>query len=578
MDEHSHRETSGEAVLRAALRRLEALVEHANDPILVIDEDERVLYASPAATAFVGSAEVTVAGLLDRMPDDDGGRARRAWRQLLDGDARSTRVLVRVDRADGRRRQLLMTFADLRDNDAVAGIVVSGRDLSDELTARARLEHQATHDALTGLANRELLLEQLRTATDARESDGAVLLLLDLLGMSGVNDRVGHRTGDLLLRAVAQRLQDAVEPGTMVARTSGDEFAVLVAGAVDEADAAALGERFARLFDRPFLTPGGGTVLLRAQVGVAAATSEGTTPASLLRDATLALGAAQSSSGSAVRVCEPALRAAEERRLAMEYELATPDVLEGLTLVFQPVLDLHDDHVRGFEALVRWQHERFGIVEPEEFVPVAERNGAIIPIGAWVLAEATAQLAAWDAAGITAGECLAVNISARQLLDIELAPTLERALRATSIAPSRLILEITETALADQSTVTTQTVAALAALGVGIHIDDFGMGYSSFAQLGRFPFQGLKIDRSFITPLGVRDDAVPVLTALMSIARAQGLEVTAEGVVNADQVTQLRALGCQRGQGYHWARPLLAADVPAWLDERRRAPAAVRPG
>jgi diguanylate cyclase (GGDEF)-like protein len=519
-----------------------------------------------------------VADLLGRMPDEDAGRARRAWRQLLDGDAPSARVLVRVTRADGRERQLLMTFADLRAHEAVAGIVVSGRDLSDELTARARLEHHATHDALTGLANRELLLEQLRSATDARESDGAVLLLLDLLGMSGVNDRVGHRTGDLLLRAVAQRLKDAVEPGTMVARTSGDEFAVLVPGAVDDAEATALGERFVHLFDRPFLTPGGGSVLLRAQVGVAAATSGGTTPASLLRDATLALGAAQSSSGTAVRVCGPELRAAEERRLAMEYELATPGVIEGLTLVFQPVVDLDDGDVCGFEALVRWQHDRFGIVEPEEFVPVAERNGAIVRIGAWVLAKATAQLAAWDAAGITAGECLAVNISARQLLDVELAPTLERALVATGIDPARLILEITETALADESTVTSQTVAALAALGVSIHIDDFGMGYSSFAQLGRFPFQGLKIDRSFITPIGVTADAVPVLTALMNIARAQGLEVTAEGVENADQVAQLCALGCRRGQGYHWARPLLAADVPAWLHEHRRPPAAVRPG
>jgi diguanylate cyclase (GGDEF)-like protein/PAS domain S-box-containing protein len=578
MAEDRRRNATLEAELRASLQRLEALVEHASDPILVIDERRRVRYVSPAAVAFLGSDEVSVPALMRRIPEEDADRARRAWQDLLEGGERSRRVLVRVQRADGRTRQLLMTFSDLRDHEAVAGIVVTGRDLSDELTAHARLEHQATHDALTGLANRELLLQQLRSLTDPRDSAGAVLMLLDLLGMSGVNDRVGHRTGDILLRSVAQRLRDAAGPGATVARTSGDEFAVLVPGPIDEPAAAALGTDLLHLFDRPFPTPGGGSVLLRAQVGVASAAGGDTTPASLLRDATLALSAAQSSPGAGVRVCGPDLRAAEERRLAMEYELATPGVIDGLTLVFQPVIDLRDDHVCGFEALVRWEHERFGVVEPEEFVPVAERNGAIIPIGAWVLAAATAQLAAWDAAGVTRDEFLAINISARQLLDVQLVASLDHALRTTRISPSRLILEITETALADESTVSTQTVAALAALGASVHIDDFGMGYSSFAQLGRFPFQGLKIDRSFVTPLGITDDAVPVLTTLMNLARAQGLEVTAEGVERAEQAAQLRALGCRRGQGYLWARPLLASDVPDWLRARHAAPTAIRSG
>ncbi len=573
-------EPTHEDRLRASLLRLEALVEHATDPILVIDEDRRVAYLSPAASDFLGSDQVTAEDLLSRLHHDDATRARRLWQELLDGDLRTTRMLLRLERADGRPRQLLTTFTDLRDNAAVGGIVVSSRDLTDELTARARLEHQTTHDDLTGLANRELLIEELRTATDPRQRRGVGLVLLDLLGMSGVNERVGLRTGDLLLRAVAQRLSEEVADGATVARTSGDEFAVLVHGPTDACDPVALGERFVRLFDQPFVTPGGGTVLLRAQVGAAAAISSETTPAGLLRDATLALSAAREDDGSAVRVCGPQLRAAEERRLAMEYELATPGVVDGLTLVFQPVMDLREDRVCGFEALVRWQHERFGLVEPEEFVPVAERNGTIVPIGSWVLHAATDQLATWDAAGVTTDECLAINVSARQLLDIDLAPTFERALIRTGIDPGRLILEITETALADESTVTNQTVAALADLGAAIHIDDFGMGYSSFSQLARFPFQGLKIDRSFVTPLGVSDGAVPMLTAMLNLARAQGLEVTAEGVEHAAQALQLRALGCGRGQGYHWSRPLSADDVPSWLQERERETvrSADRPG
>lgn len=578
LQQAEERAASLEAALGTSLRRFEALVEHASDPMVVIAEDRSVSYLSPAAAGFLGTDTATVPELLARLPTEDAIRARTVWRQLLDEDETTVRLLVRIARADGRHRELMLTFADLRAHDAVRGIVVTGRDLSDELTARARLEHQTTHDALTGLANRYLLLDQLRFATDPRTPAGAVLLLLDLLGMSGINDRVGYRTGDVLLRSVGRRLTETAGPDALIARTSGDEFAVLLPAPDDGTTAAELGQRYARLFDRPFPTPGGGAVLLRAQVGVAVTNGVATTPAALLRDATLALSAARESSGTAVRVCGPELREAEVRRLAMEYELATPDVTDELSLVFQPVIDLRDGQVCGFESLVRWQHERFGVVEPEEFVPVAERNGAIVGIGAWVLASAATQLAAWDAAGVTTTEFLAINVSARQLLDVDLAPTLAEVLADTGVEPSRLILEITETALADESTVTTQTVAALAAQGVSIHIDDFGMGYSSFAQLGRFPFKGLKIDRSFVAPLGVKADAVPVVTALLNISRAQGLEVTAEGVETPEQARRLRSLGCRRGQGYHWSPPMVASDVPAWLAAHGSPSSAVRPG
>ena len=557
-----------QAQLTASHRRFEALVEHASDPIVVMDEDRTPTYLSPAAAAFLGTTHITLSELAALIRPADRELAQTAWSELVAARGGTRQLSVQLRRSDGRARHLAVTMSDLRQLDAVGGIVISARDLTDELTARSRLEHQTTHDGLTGLPNRDLLLDELRRAVDRTRAgqDPYVLLLLDLVGMAGINDRIGHRTGDFLLRSVGQRLQEAVGEQGLVARTSGDEFGVLVPGGATEADAQAVAERFARLFDEPFETPGSrGTVLLRACVGVGLTAAAGGAPTDTLRDATLALSAAEASETGTVRVCDDALRVQEERRLALDYELSTPTILDQLTLVYQPLLDLTDGSIACLETLLRWDHPTLGEISPTEFVPVAERNGAIVPIGTWVLRSACAQLAAWAAEGIGDGVTLAINVSARQLLDIDLVPTLAATLSDTGLDPERIALEITETALADESEVTTATVEAIADLGVRIHIDDFGTGYSSFAQLGRFPFHGLKIDRSFITPLGVESDAVPVLQALLAIAHAQGLEVIAEGVDDEQQAEVLRTLGCPQAQGFLWARPMTAEQVPPFL-------------
>jgi diguanylate cyclase (GGDEF)-like protein/PAS domain S-box-containing protein len=562
--------------LAASHRRFETLVEHANDPIVVLDASAQVAYVSPAAAGFLGVDEISAADLVARVTAQDRDQLRAAWHGLLSGPPTTRRLVVEVTRADGRRRHLALTLSDLRSLEEVNGIVVTARDLSDELAVRARLEHQTTHDGLTGLANRGLLIDELHTfitSSDERPRPGA-LILLDLIGMAGINDRVGHRTGDYLLRAVGRRLSEAVGDRGIVARTSGDEFGVLIASSGGEAAALAMAHELARLFDEPFATPGGGTVLLRARFGAASTTSGSGAPGAVLRDANLALSATQASRTARIRVCDDALRHDEERRLRLEYELSTPNITEQFRLAFQPVVDLTTGHVPGLEALLLWDHPELGTISPAEFVPLAEHNGAIVQIGAWVLRRACEQLAAWDEEGIDPHLQLAVNVSARQLLDVELVPALATTLADTGLAPERIALEITETAIADDSEVTTATVQAIAELGARIHIDDFGTGYSSFAQLGRFPFHGLKIDRSFITPLGVEHDAEPIVAALLAIAGAQGLEVIAEGVDAELQASCLRGLGCRFAQGYLWSQPLPPAAVPAFLARHRRTPGA----
>lgn len=561
--------------LDASQRRFEALVEHAGDPIVVLDDQQRVTYVSPAAAGFLGTPSPSIEDILARVDERDRRRLAAVWSALLAGPEPTRHHIVQVARADGRRRDLAVTLADLRSLDAVAGIVVTARDLTDELTVRSRLEYQTTHDGLTGLANRDLLLDELRRFLDPTRGElrSGALVLFDLIGMAGINDRVGHRTGDYLLRSVARRLQEAVGAEGTVARTSGDEFGVLVGSDPGEAAALALAHDLARLFEEPFATPGGGTLLLRARAGAASTSTSGGTPAGVLRDANLALSAAQASETERIRVCDDALRREEERRLRLEYELSTPTITEQFRLAYQPLVDLRTGAVPCMEALLLWDHPELGEIGPGEFVPLAERNGAIVPIGAWVLRRACEQLAAWDELGVDRRLQLAINVSARQLLDVDLVPTVAGVLADTGLAPERLALEVTETVLADHSDVTTAKLQAMADVGVRIHIDDFGTGYSSFAQLGRLPFHGLKIDRSFVTPLGVDADADPVIAALLAIAAAQGLEVIAEGVDAAVQVAHLRALGCQLAQGYLWSKPLAPEAVPAFLAHLQTVPA-----
>ena len=554
--------------LRDSRRLLEALLAHSADLKLVVDVQGKVLYSSPAAEAFCGATVDRATTYLQTcVHPDDVPLLLSRFDSVLRQPGHVEQVTFRARHETGSWRVLAATLTNHCDVPALGGVVVSAQDRTDELHAHAVADHQAKHDRLTGLANRELLMDHLGAwyAQGARGHGGDALVLLDLQDFASINDRSGHHAGDQLLRTVADRLR-AAAGSNLVARTSGDEFAVAITGPGDEAGAEAKAHELAALFDLPFPSPGGGHISLQVNVGLALRTAAEDAH-DLLRAADIALNDARRSSDHVVRTCTPELRSRLERRLALAHALRQPDVIEQLEVRYQPVVDLRSHELVGVEALLRWQHPEFGAVAPTEFIPIAEGNGAIIPIGTWVLEQVCRQLRVWDRGG-RPGIAASVNIAPAQFLDTGLPRTLGRILADTGLPASRLTLELTESAIADGFHATRLGLQQFKTLGVNITIDDFGTGYSSLGHLRRFPVDGLKIDRSFVAELdGGTEDRSAIVTAILDLARALRLSVVAEGIETEQQLARLTDLGCRLGQGFLWAPALSATDLETatWL-------------
>jgi diguanylate cyclase (GGDEF)-like protein len=421
-----------------------------------------------------------------------------------------------------------------------------------------RVAFQAEHDDLTGLLNRSALLRRVSAVV---AGGGAVRVhLIDLDRFKDVNDAMGHPVGDELLVAVGQRLRRCVR-GLQVARLGGDEFAVIDG----RHDALGLAERLLAAIREPYTAAGRG-VHLEASLGIAEwsdaapAGDPDRVAVDLLRDADAAMYAAKAAGGGAHLFADE-LRRSIVDRVALGRELRDALARDELTLAYQPVVDLRSGIVTHVEALARWDHPQRGPVPPGVFIPIAEASGLMQILGRWVLRTACAQAAAWSRDGFDIGVC--VNVSPQQLDDSTIVRDVSETLRRTRLAPGRLILELTEALFVDDSDAVRGPLEALRAAGSKIAIDDFGTGYSALSYLRRLPVDILKLDRRFLAELGPMD--VAVLTTIVGLAHALGLETIAEGIETSDQRLLLRRLGCGYGQGYHLARPMAAADVPGYL-------------
>ena len=478
--------------------------------------------------------------------------------------------LVRFDEVD---RQVFDTLAHH------ASVALENGRLIDRLHQEARRrEHEARHDALTGLPNRVLFGEQLRARLDAAVAGGAPVAvgLMDLDGFKAVNDTLGHHTGDMVLAETARRLSHAVSlvaPSALVARLGGDEFALLVVGDDTGRDALhALALRVCSELARP-LRAEGVAVDVRASVGFAIRTASLSSSSSLLQAADLAMYAAKAAGGSCVAFHEPSQQRDEQRRQRLATELAAAFGTDQLTIVYQPTGRLRDGEVTGFEALLRWRHPEFGQVLPEEFIPIAERSGQLHDLTMWVLAGAACQAAEWWRDGHRWS--VAVNVSMRSLLHPRLVVTVARAVLEAGCDPAAVTLEITEAdAMRDDERVV-EVMRDLAALGVGLSVDDFGTGYSSLALLQRLPVHEVKVDQRVVRSMVGDAGADAIVRSIVDLAAHLGLEVVAEGVEDQATWDRLRRLGCSRAQGYHLARPMSASDVHPWIASRtdRSAPA-----
>jgi diguanylate cyclase (GGDEF)-like protein/PAS domain S-box-containing protein len=443
-------------------------------------------------------------------------------------------------------------------------------DALERHTADEALRHRVLHDSLTGLPNRLSFIDSLRDALRRGTASGSPVgvLFLDLDHFKLINDSTGHHAGDELLRAIAPRLRAHLRPGDIVARFGGDEFGVLVDRLADEEEAMAIADRVADAFTEPY-SMGGADHFVTASIGVAVARPAGREPVDaelLIRDADAAMYRAKERGRGRCEMFDAEMRAGAVRRLEVERELRHALDRNELELHYQPVVALGNGEIVGLEALVRWRHPERGILDPGEFMEVAEDSGLIEPIGRWVQEVACRQALGWhDLRPDKRPLDISVNLSARQVAHRDLTSSVEEILTSTGLDPVNLRLEITESALVEESTRATTTLQALSEMGVRLVLDDFGTGYSSLAYLNRFPFDALKIDRSFIDGLGIEQERTAIVEAVIGMARALSLDAIAEGVENEVQLAELRRLDCDYGQGHLFSRPLAPEQVTSLL-------------
>jgi diguanylate cyclase (GGDEF)-like protein len=414
-------------------------------------------------------------------------------------------------------------------------------------------------DGLTGLSDRQWFRERLAALLEAPDpADEVAVLMIDLDRFKAVNDSHGHPVGDALLQVVAQRLRSAVRDGDVVSRLGGDEFAVALPAAVA---AEALGARLVDLLSRPYLVEGH-VAIIGASVGIAIGPRDGANAAALVRAADLALYQAKEDGRQVVRVFNQEMDSRARARHVLLDDLRRALALQQFELHYQPQTNLTSRGLVGFEALIRWRHPEHGLVPPDRFIPLAEEMGLIVPIGEWVLRTACREAMSWP------GELtVAVNVSAKQLADRDRLPRIVRAtLDATGLPARRLEVEITESALVRHEKEALHVLHALRAMGVRVSMDDFGTGYSSLSQLRSFPFDKLKIDRSFVRDLSGSDEAIAVVRAIAALGASLGMTTTAEGVETAEQEAMIRADGCTDMQGYLVSRPVPAGDVARLIE------------
>jgi len=455
-------------------------------------------------------------------------------------------------------------------------VVVTHTDVTSRVQAEQASAWQARHDHLTDLPNRAHLHDLIDAELRRPDRGPVTALFLDVDGFKDVNDTLGHEVGDHLLRELATRLTSRTRSQDTVGRLGGDEFVVLCRDC-DVDGALALAERFQGTFDEPFQL-GQRATRLTVSIGVATApaAAAGLRSTDLVRDADLAMYAAKGAGRNRVRVFSPDLRSAVEQRVLVAAELRDAIDDDQLVLHYQPILHLPTGTISGVEALVRWQHPERGLLMPCDFIPLAEQNGVVVPLTRWVLDRAARQNVAWQEAGLSLVS--AVNISAAHFGTGTLVADVHDALEAAGLEPARLVLELTETSVAEDPLRAAAQFAQLRIAGVEVSIDDFGSGFSSLSQLVSIPAGVLKLDRSLIAGTETRrSESAAAIAAVVGLASACGMRSLAEGVETDDQLALVTDLGCTYAQGYHIARPMPAADVPGFLAGRRTATAAARP-
>lgn len=547
------------AELAARERYFQSLGRQSSDIVAVVDPDGTISWVSNA-----------VEGLYGLLPSHFMGSQihERPSLAALSAAIRAGRPEVQWELTDnhGRTRWAHSTISDLRSDDDVGAFVINTRDVTDQVVLEQQLRHQAFHDPLTGLPNRVLFAERLTQALNRARStrELVAVAVIDLNGFKVVNDSHGHHAGDSVLRSVATRLATILGDGVTVARLGGDEFAVLFDRVDSVADAERLGNEIVGHL-RHDVVLGSTTFRTSGSVGVALALpGVEVTVDRLLRDADIAMYRAKSSGSSTAVVFAEEMHQQAQQRYTLESELNMALERDEFRVYYQPVYCLTKNEIRGFEALLRWEHPERGVIGPFDFIPIAEATGLIVPIGEWVLRTAIHQLADWARVFGDKGRLtMAVNVSVGQLRSDRIVELLREEVAAAGIDPTRLTVEITESMVVTEDRAVVERLRAISDLGVRLAIDDFGTGYASIANLRRLPIDVLKIDRQFVAEADVPGENL--LGPIVQIGNAFGLTTVAEGIETVAQLERLRELGYQLGQGYLFAPPVAARSAREML-------------
>ncbi|RYX81964.1 EAL domain-containing protein [bacterium] len=570
--------------------QLARVLQTVTDPIWIFDREGRLHFANPDAALRVFGVDAL---------SFDGARLDEArWKvQSLDGKPlplhdtlfervkKATVPLLNqefsLETTSGHRVALSVSASRLMDaNNEFAGVVASMTDITEHRALQERLSYQVFHDSLTGLANRQLLRNRLEHALAQRSiaSGQLAVLFLDLDNFKFVNDSLGHETGDILLQTTAERLRRIMRSGDTAARQGGDEFVILLESLDNPHHAVEIAGRILESLREPIHIEGH-SLVTPPSLGVAFYEA-GTSADELIRRADGAMYEAKRRGKGRIQIWENSFSGVALGRLQMEDELRRALEQNEFMVFYQPKVDLDSGQTRGVEALMRWQHPTRGLVPPSEFIPIAEETGLIVPMGLWVLRAACTQVAQWNEQNIVPLS-LSVNVSAMQLRppsdsvneagvgNCSLVCGVTNILRETGLEPSCLILEITETVLMGEADSALEILHELRSLGVKLSIDDFGTGYSSLAYLRRFPFDYLKIDRQFVSRLHETPEQGAIVSSMIHLGHALGLQIVAEGTEEWAEVEHLRALGCDLAQGYLFGRPVPAAELMKGIEEAR---------
>jgi diguanylate cyclase (GGDEF)-like protein/PAS domain S-box-containing protein len=558
--------------IRISERRLRGLVQNASDMILICAAPGTITYQSPAAEATWGylSAELLGEPIITFAHPDDRSALRDLWEQVQHAEVTAgftRKIELRLHDSADLWRPTEFAVTNLLSDPAIQGLVVTVRDVTERKAFEQQLTQQAFYDALTGLPNRVLFRDRLEQALvrAGRRKDAVGLLFLDLDNFKLINDSLGHHVGDELLIEAAARLRACVRSQDTVARLGGDEFVLVLELLSGEEDAMPVAKAIEHQFSRPFVLSNR-EMVVTASIGIAISIGGQEHAEDLLRNADMAMYRAKSDGRARYVVFDPSMHTDALARLDIENDLRHALRHDEFRVHYQPIVAMRTGNITEVEALVRWQHPTRGLLLPDEFIPIAESTGLIIPLGLWVLQQACRQVAAWHAQFPTQPPLtLSVNLSPRQFQQASIVADVAGALKNSGLPGSCLKLEITEGIIIRDAKATIRKLWELKGLGLQLAIDDFGTGYSSLSYLKRLPLDVLKIDQSFVRGIGHNQEDTAIVHAIMAMAKSLNFKVTGEGIETVEQAAMLGKCGCDYGQGYLFSEPLDSSKTGALL-------------